>query len=352
MVTANYYEILDLETTASEAEIKQAFRRLARKYHPDSAEGAESVAIFQQVTEAYDVLSDPESRARYDRTIGVGDAPKVKTFEQSAAANPNIQSLLKNQRVNNEAPKWTQFKPEDPKDHPQETEARQKHSAPKSKSSGIFDTLKSKLSNKGKSPLTAEGVTKPATHKSTDVEHLLRGQREYIFTIDALESVIGTTRDVVYVEDDQEKTIRVKIPAGIREGQRLNVAPTSEFTVRVKIEIVAHDFLERDGEDLTLHVPITISEALLQKEIIVQTLDGEKLVKLPRLGLDRAASTLTLRGAGLLHKGLNRRGDLHLRPFVVCPSDRPDWLANIAGQLDTIANGQDLRSALPQLKKL
>ena len=87
----DYYDILEVSENASSSEIKRAYRRLARKYHPDSGDPSASESIFQEVTEAYTVLSDKEKRAEYDEER----EPKEKSFDSRGSTEPKVNSQQK-----------------------------------------------------------------------------------------------------------------------------------------------------------------------------------------------------------------------------------------------------------------
>ena len=82
--TKNFYEVLGVDAGSTESEIKSAYRKLARKYHPDVNNSTEAIEIFKEITQAYETLSDPDKRKKYDIVNGIFVSPKQQTSSQKA----------------------------------------------------------------------------------------------------------------------------------------------------------------------------------------------------------------------------------------------------------------------------
>ena len=305
MAAANardYYEVLGLGRTADEKEIKRAFRRLARKYHPDANPGnAEAEKKFKEISEAYGVLSDAEKRAEYDRVGRLGGFP----------GGPG-------------APGGFQWQPSyGPGYGFQDFE-------------GFEDLLGGLLGRAGASQrrphgrdLTVEvdltlndastGVTRQVTVPVTEVCARCRGAG--VLPGGAVCPACGGPGQTRH-----SKRLEVKIPPGVQTGAKIRLAGQGEIgpsgrrgDLYLIPRVLPHDFFTRRGDDLLCEIPVTFPEAALGAEIEVPTLNGKVKTKLP-------AGTSSGRQLRLSGKGMPRvrgggHGDLYARIYIVAPKD-------------------------------
>jgi len=291
----DYYKILGVSRDASLEEIKKAYRRLALKYHPDRNPGdKEAEEKFKEINEAYAVLSDPEKRKQYDmfgaegfrqrfteeeifRGFDIGDLLKDLGFSTS-----DIFSVIFGTGRGGPRVRYTTFT-----------------TGPYGE---VFD-----FGPRGPQGQRGQDLE---TELSVTLEEVTRGG----------ERVLTLRRP-----EGGEETIAVKIPPGVRDGQKLRIAgkgapgfgggPPGDLYVRVRV--LPHPLFRREGDDIHLEREINFSEACLGTTIEVPTLDGPKVVKVPP-GTPSGAK-LRLRGLGLPRLKRRGRGDAYVTVKVRVP---------------------------------
>jgi|SRR6185437_15576517 len=256
----DYYEILSVAKDASDADIKKAYRKLARQYHPDRNPGDKQAEThFKEVQEAYDVLSDKTKRTQYDR-FG---------FAGPAGAGGGGQGPF---RPGGGGGQGFEFQGMDPEDLASIFSAF---------GGGGGADLGSMFGQRGRGRGRA---ARPAQAAEAEV------------AIPFLRAALGGK--VSLSVDGRE--IDLKVPAGVEEGKKLRLAGQGpgggDLVVRIKIE--AHPYFRREGNNIILETPVGVSEAILGAKVDVPTLDGTHLtVKVPP-GTSSGAR-LRLRGKGI-----------------------------------------------------
>jgi DnaJ-class molecular chaperone len=293
-------QILGVAKTASEAEIKKAFRSLAKKHHPDTHPGDETAKKrFQEISAAYDILGDKDKRAKYD-TGEIDESGNPRGFDPRAGgfrANP----FGFGGGAGGGGDREFHFSWDD-------QGGAQSFSA---------EDFFSELMGGGKRGARAN---RPA-----------RGE-DFAVAITASfgESVIGGTRRIVLANGEQ---IDVKIPAGLKDGQQIRVkgrggagrhgGPSGD--VLIQVTVAPHPYLSRDGNDLRMDLPVTLKEAVLGAKVPVPTLSGAINLSVPPNS--NSGTVLRLKGKGVpAHGGAGKSepaGDLYVRLVVALP-DKPD----------------------------
>lgn len=271
----DYYKTLGVPRTATEKEIKGAYRRLARKHHPDLNPGnKQAEARFKEINEAHEVLSDPEKRKRYD---ALGE--NWQSFAQGGWPPPGGRVRV---NVGN---------PED--------------------LGGFSDFFKTIFG--GGFGGFGDGVEIPPEAMDREADVSL-----------SLEEVLkGTTRTLDLGKGGRR--VEVRIPAGVREGSRVRVAgeaggkgaPAGDLYLRVHLQ--PHPVFRRSGDDLETTVPVPLSTAVLGGEVDVPTLEAKLGIKVP--AGTSPGQVFRLRGHGLprLERG-GGRGDILASLAVKIPS--------------------------------
>jgi len=277
----DYYKILGVSRDASLDEIKRAYRRLALKYHPDRNPGdKEAEEKFKEINEAYAVLSDPEKRRQYD-TFGA-EAFHQRFTEEEIFRGFDIGDLLKDFGFS---------------------------------TSDIFSTLFG--GPFGGFDFDFGGGPQP--HKGRDLVAEM--------TITLEEAARGGERLITLERGGQTERISVKIPPGVRDGQKLRVAGKGEpgrgggppGDLYVEVKIAPHPIFKREGDDIYIEKEISFSEACLGTMVEVPTLDGPKMVRIPPGTSPH--TKLRLKGLGIPHLKGGGRGDAFLKVLVKVPKE-------------------------------
>lgn len=366
MSPKNYYEILEVPPYASSAEIKRSYHKLARKFHPDSGTEYGSEVVFQKLSEAYQVLSNPQKRKNYNLTNGISISPgafsdfqKKRDSSDSSGANTAHHSTDRSEKlfrtyshVSSDASGLNNLRFEGRAE--EFTQAR----APLFEAFSVKNILSSLVDSLSRYPKIQLPLARLMKNYIKTPENFGKPIREpesslHPFIIDALESILGTTRNLSLEQSPTPRVIRVSVPPGIEHGSMLKVeAPSTEHhparTLKVRIEIHPHMFVERDGRDIILKVPISFSEALTGVEVEIPTLDGATRVRIPEQ--TKGAKRLRLQARGIRSTVGLPPGDLYIRPIIVPPDVITDSLKHMAGAIESYYQS-DLRAELPKTFK-
>jgi curved DNA-binding protein len=308
----DYYETLGVSKTASAGEIKSAFRKLARKHHPDLAKPKEKAAAeekFKQINEAYEVLSDPEKRSKYDHLgadwnqpggfqppPGWGRGGAGGGFRPAAVGNAGVEFEFDG--------------------------------------TGFSDFFEAFFGGgRGESAFGGGFGRRPATaERGPDVE------ADLMVTLE--EALHGSTRQVSLRRGGSEKveTYQVKIPRGVHEGQRIRLAGQGEAGARggksgdlfLRVRLARHPDFSVEGNDLIYEAILQPWEAALGTEIEVPTLEGERRLKIPPG--TQSEQRFRLRNRGLATSGVDR-GHLFVVIQIAIPKTLSEAERNLWQQL-------------------
>ncbi|MCB0325281.1 MAG: J domain-containing protein [Bdellovibrionales bacterium] len=340
----DYYRILEVDPTAPHEEIKRAYRVLARKYHPDSSGSHRPTdKTFHDIQEAYEILSDPERRLAYDSKISQGSRrEKVDSYRRTQAQANSQQATTSSDRA------WNVLREQSAKTGEafSEEEAgtgagmrfsgstifrkREEDGGEPKKSMRRSDSFIGRLKDNvfgAFEPKTEdqEGTQEGGSSRRDSTSKILnelRGEKTVEFSINAMESLTGTAREVTLYEENGPRVIRIRIPAGVCAGSSLRVsAPATELhppqRIRVKVLIEPHPLVEREGLDIVVKLPVTVDEAILGAELQVPTLTGPVKVRIPPGWSD--GRRLRVKGRGVEDSETKEKGDLYIKTFIVLP---------------------------------
>ncbi|MEO1670664.1 MAG: DnaJ C-terminal domain-containing protein [Cyanobacteria bacterium J06631_2] len=281
----NYYAILGVEKTADASEIKRKFRKLALKYHPDRNQGNKAAETkFKEISEAYDVLSDQDKRAKYDRY--------GQYWEQGETTytNPKTSSSTAS-KVDFNSTDFSQY--------------------------GNFDEFINELLGRFSSPnSTASGTSSQATSNSYQAANKARtataSDNNTSITLTYAEAFQGTIKQL----NLGLESVEVRIPAGAKPGSRIRLAGkgksqgygSSRGDLYLNVALQPHPFFDFEGENLVCEVPITPDEAVLGTSVSIPTPDGRVSMKIPA-GIN-SGQVLRLRGKGWSSPQGNRTDQL------------------------------------------
>ena len=295
----DYYEVLGVPKTASEDEIKKSYRKLARQYHPDRNPGDKQAETrFKEVQDAYDILSDKKKREQYDRFgfVGPGEAPGGfpggGTFHWGGTPGATQVDPAQFEEILRQFGGFGGFGGFGT-DGGRRTRSSRRRAAP---------------------PQEAHDVTIP-------FDTAARGG--------SLSLDVGGTQ------------IDVRIPPGVSDGQTMRLAgqgPEGE-DLFIKLRIAPHPYFKREGNDVILEMPLTVSEAALGTTVDVPTPDGTRLgVKVP--AGSSSGARLRLRGRGF--KG----GDQYIEIKVVVPAAKDERSRELMEEFARL-HPQNPRAGLP-----
>ncbi len=295
----DYYEVLGVPTSATQAEIKKAFRRLAREHHPDRNPGdAAAEKRFKDVNEAHAVLSDPEKRKRYDEVGANWQAYEQAGFDPNQAADwsafggsPGGMRWTVRTASGDDLGGFSDFFRVFFGDGPVGADA--------SASGAAFGSG---------SPFGSFGDF--AAHQAGN-QPVPRAEAHGTVEVTLAEVAKGTERTVAV----EGRRLEVKIPAGVADGAKIRLRDQGvTLTVKVKPD----RRFARDGADLSTELSVTLGEALLGAEVPVPSLNGK--VKLRVRPNTQNGQVITLRGRGLPKRGKpGEKGDLHVTIRAVLP---------------------------------
>src|SRR5262245_6952211 len=276
----DYYQILGVPRTASEADIKKAYRKLARKYHPDfNPNNKQAEDKFKQVQEAYEVLSDADKRKKYDQ-LGAN-------YKNGAEFTP--------------PPNWNNMDFNDLFGQASRGRTRQ---APTGGAGGFSDFFEALFGGMG-------GLGRQA------------GEAEAEMSLPLEEMHRGTTRRFAVRIGNTQKSIEVRIPPGARDDSRIRVPGGGlnggDLFVRLKME--SHPQFTVKGDDTEAEIAISPWEAALGVPVEVPTLDGKAEIRIPA-GVG-SGQKLRLKGQGLTMRG-GGRGDHFVKIKIVLPKSLTD----------------------------
>jgi DnaJ-class molecular chaperone len=292
----DYYQVLGVPRTASEKDIKTAYRKLARKHHPDVNPGDNSAEeLFKEIGEAYSVLSDPDKRKKYDRW-----GHDWEKIEQAQAAGVNF--------GNRPGPGGTPYTWTSGDGRPGGFGGFDSEDV-----GNLFEQLFGRSASGGRTRVRS------TPRKGADLEQPVEITLEEAFA--------GTQRtfQIRDVQTGETRTVEVKIPAGATDGLRVRVAGKGDpgsaggapGDLYLIVSIKPHPLFERDGDDLRVKVPTPLYTAMLGGEVRVPTPKGTHLaLKVPAETPN--GQRMRLGGQGM-PRGGGGRGDLYAEITVELP---------------------------------
>ena len=294
------YQRLGLKRGASEAEIKKAYRSLAKQLHPDrNKDKPDAAKRFSEVTAAYDLLSDKDKRARYDRgEIDEDGNPKMPFgggfggYSQGGGPRPGAGG-------------------------PQGFENFNFGGADAADLSDLFEGLFGAAQSRGRGGGPFGGFRQRAAppQKGADVAYRLKVP---------FDDAVALSPQRITLADG--KTIDLKLPKGVEDGTKIRLAgkgqdgPAGRGDAIVTIEIAPHRFFTRDGTNIRLALPVTLKEAVLGAKVKVPTPEGPVMLTIPKGA--SSGTVLRLKGRGFTGKD-GKRGDQLVAVEVDLPAHDP-----------------------------
>jgi molecular chaperone DnaJ len=355
MSKRDYYEVLSVSRTATDQEIKSAYRRLAVKYHPDkNPNDASAEEKFKEAAEAYSVLSDAEQRRRYDRFGHAGVSSSAGAGAWGAPGFGGIEDILgdlfgfgdvfggaRGGSRRTSAQRGADLR--------YDLEITLEEAANGMTAQLRIPRLETCDTCKGSG---AAAGTQPESCSTCQGSGQVRYQQGFFSVARTCHVCRGAGRVVKNPcteckgsgRVEREKQMEVKIPAGVETGSRLRVSGEGEAGAHggvpgdlyVVIHVAEHDQFERQGSNLYEAVPITFAQAALGSDIMVKTLDEDEKLKIP-MGT-QTGTVFRLRGKGMPVLGGRGRGDLFVSVTVITPTTLTREQRRLLEQLAEVEN--------------
>lgn len=339
----DYYQILGVSKDASQDEIKKAFRKLARKYHPDLNPGDKTAEEkFKEINEAYAVLGDPEKRAEYDRAGTAYEFPgfegfKWHGFEEAFDFGDIFGDIF-----------GTGFR------------AAEHYARGEDILMGVELSLEEAFA----------GVTRPISITRTIICDACNGtgaetsqpcptcrgtgkiqtSKGFFKIAQTCSECHGTGRKITSVCKKCEgkgkivytEAVKVKIPAGVDDGSVVKLrgkgnagiggGPAGDLLLEITIK--PHPLFKRKGDDIYLQLPVTFGEAAFGAKIEVPTIDGTTVMKLPPG--TQGGQRFKLSGKGFISPKTKRRGDEYVDIKIVVPKDIPESAKEAINKIEAL----------------
>lgn len=266
--TRDFYDILGVTKSATAAEIKSAYRKLALQWHPDRNKSKEATEKFKEINEAYEVLSDKDKKSKYDQFghAAFGGGTGYNPFS-GQSGNPFSSYYTTGGSINFEDLFGSGGDFSDP-----------------------FDVFSSFFGG------GYGGQRRPQ-------------KPHYSIKVDFMDAINGVEKTLKH----QGKEYKINVPKGTDNGTRIRY---SDFDV--SFDVQTHKYFKREGYDVIINQELPFTTAILGGEVLVPTLDGDLKVKI-RPGT-QPESVIRLTGKGVKHLQSNRRGDFYIRYLVKLPT--------------------------------
>ncbi|MCE2458825.1 MAG: DnaJ domain-containing protein [Dehalococcoidia bacterium] len=294
---ADYYSVLGVDRGVEQNDIRRAFRRLARKYHPDlNKDDSDAEAKFKEVNEAYEVLSDPDSRRKYDVH---GDqwkhADEIEAQRRAASSAYGFRGGAYRGRPSSE--------------------------------SDLFTGLEDILGDVGRFRGSRHGA---GTIRS-----------ETSVTVSLEEAYAGTTINANYTVRGRNRRFEVSIPPGVDNGSTVRVTPEQGTEMLFRVSVSPNGQFRREGTSLYTDVDVPFEQCILGGEAQIQTLNGRTIwVRIP--ANSQNGQNIRLRGQGMPRLGSpDTRGDLYVTVRPQMPRSLTDEQRELIVKLQELRSGAE-----------
>lgn len=357
MSKSDYYDVLGVGKDASKEEIKKAYRKLARKYHPDVNKEADSADKFKEAKEAYEVLSDEQKRGQYDQFGHSG--PQGQGFggfgggAQDFSGFGDIFDMFfggGGRRRDPNAPQqgadlqYAMTLTFEEAIFGKETDI----TIPKEETCDTCSGSGAKPGSKVNTCSHCNGSGQLNTEQNTPFGRVVNKRvcHHCNGTGKEISEKCSTCGGAGKVQ--KNKKIHISIPAGIDEGQQIRVPGKGESGANggpagdlyVVIQIRQHEFFEREGDHIYCELPVTFAQAALGDEMEVPTVHGKVMLKIP--AGTQAGKTFRLKGKGAPNVRGYGQGDQHIRVRVITPTKLSDKQKELLREFNDIEGNKSL----------
>ncbi|MBU5595178.1 molecular chaperone DnaJ [Amphibacillus sp. MSJ-3] len=349
MSKRDYYDVLGINKDASPEEIKKAYRKLARQYHPDVNKEPDAADKFKEVKEAYEVLSNNQKRAQYDQFGHTGPQGQGFSGEDFGGFSDIFDMFFGGGgRRDPNAPRQG--------NDLQYTMVLEFEEAIFGKETDIHIPSEEKCDTcKGSG---AKPGTKPETCRHCNGTGQLNMEQNTPFGRVVNKRVChhcnGTGKEIKEKcptchgkgTVKKQKKIHIKIPAGIDDGQQIRVAGKGEPGINggpagdlyVVVQVKSHEFFQRDGDDIFCEMPLTYAQAALGDEIEIPTVHGKVKLKIP--AGTQTGKTFRLRGKGAPNVRGYGHGDQNVRMRVITPTNLTEQQKELLREFNNLSGNE------------
>jgi molecular chaperone DnaJ len=348
----DYYDVLGVQRTASDVEIKRAFRNQARKYHPDVNKEPDAEERFKEINEAYEVLSDASKRSAYDRYGHAGQSAAFEGFSDLGGFADIFETFFGGgtRRGTHRGP---------------QRGADLRYDMSISFEEAVFGTEKEieiptlqtceRCGGNGAEPGSG-ATTCPRCHGSGELRRVQQSVFGQFVNVVMCEMCAGEGQVVGSPckecrgtgREERKKKISIKIPAGIDRGQQIRYPGEGEIGPKsgpagdlyIVVDVQDHPLFTRDGVDIYYALPLNVAQAALGDELNVPTLDGETDLRIPP-GTQHGRK-FRFRGKGVPHLRSTQRGDMYVVARVDVPTKLTHRQRELFEELEKeLAGGDD-----------
>jgi len=372
MTKRDYYEVLGVQKGAQDADIKKAYRKLARQYHPDvNPNNKEAEEKFKEVNEAYEVLSDADKRARYDQFGhagvdgqgaggfgGFGGAGGYGGFG-GAGGFGDIFDMFFGGEMGGQGGRQQARGPQRGADLRKDVEITFEEAA-----FGVekdIEVVKPETCSACQGTGAKAGTTKKRCPKCQGSGQVRMTQKTPLGSFQSIRPCPDCDGEGTIIETPcpecsgqgrvrKRKTLKVKIPAGVDNDSRIRLSGEGEAGNRggepgdlyIFIRVKPHKIFERRGNDVYMEMPVTFAQAALGAEISVPTLDGKATLKVPE-GI-QTHTLLRLKGKGIPHLRGGGRGDQLVKIIIATPTKLTDQQKELLQEFSRLSGEENYRS--------
>ncbi|MDX5474929.1 MAG: molecular chaperone DnaJ [Bacillaceae bacterium] len=334
MSKRDYYEVLGVSKGASKDEIKKAYRKLSKQYHPDINSAPDAADKFKEIKEAYEVLSDDQKRSHYDQFGHTDPNQGFGGFGGGAGGFGGFEDIFETffggggRRRDPNAPRqgadlqYTMTVSFEEAAFGKETDIE----IPREETCNTCTGTGAKPGTKVETCSHCRGTGQESIEQNTPFGRIVnkrtcsKCQGTGKFIPQKCASCHGAGRI------KKRNTINVKIPAGIDDGQQLRISGKGEAGINggppgdlyIVFHVRPHEFFERDGDDIYCEMPITFAQAALGDEVEVPTLSGKVKLKVP--AGTQTGTNFRLKGKGVANVRGYGQGDQHIKIRVITPT--------------------------------
>ena len=355
----DFYSVLGVPKSASLADLKKAYRKLARKYHPDLNPGDKSAeAKFKEIQEAYSVLTDPKKKSQYDEFGFAGDVPPGAAGPQGGAAGfdgfnfsdygtSNFKDFFENM-FGGAGPGQVAVQPERGEDLHYTMSIGFEDAINGVQTRIRLNRLVTCPACQGEGSVSHGGSTTCPACGGTGRSHVQRGFMKFS---SACPDCGGSGRRAGEACRDcagqglarKSELISVRIPPGVDAGSKVRIpgkgnagrngGPPGDLFIM--IEVAPHHFYRREGADIHIKLPITVPEATLGAKIEVPTLSGPTMIRIPPG--TKSGQKFRLKDKGVAHPGKKARGDELVEVNIVPPPFEDQRVRELMKELEKLS---------------